>query len=154
MDSTNEEHRLSPTEAEAALTSFQRIIKFPTVSSTAPASGAYEECARYLVSQLEEVPCLSDVSVLAESPDKCPVVVAQWRGVHEDWPVIILNSHYDVVPANEEEWTVDPFAATRKDGKVYGRGAQDMKCVCIQYIEAIRKLHSSIPHSNHNERYI
>ena len=98
MDSTNEEHRLSPSEAEAALTSFQAIIKFPTVSSTAPSSGAYEECARYLVSQLEEVPCLSDVSILAESPDKCPVVVAQWRGVHEDWPVIILNSHYDVVP--------------------------------------------------------
>lgn len=47
-----------------------------------------------------------------------------------DWPVLILNSHYDVVPAATEDWTMDPFAAIRKDGKVYGRGAQDMKCVC------------------------
>ena len=28
---------------------------------------------------------------------------------------------------------------------MYGRGAQDMKCVCVQYIEAIRKLHSMDP---------
>lgn len=60
-------------------------------------------------------------------------------------PVLILNSHYDVVPAALEDWTVDPFEAIRKDGKVYGRGAQDMKCVCVQYIEAIRKLHSIHP---------
>ena len=33
--------------------------------------------------------------------------------------MIILNSHYDVVPAMEEDWTVaKPFAAERKDGKV------------------------------------
>ena len=91
------------------------------------------------------MPCLDSIGILDESPDKSPVVIAKWRGIHEDWPVIILNSHYDVVPAAPEDWTVDPFAATRKDGKVYGRGAQDMKCVCVQYIEAIRKLHSINP---------
>jgi aminoacylase len=50
-----------------------------------------------------------------------------------------------VVPVVGEEWTVDPFDGLRKDGKVYGRGAQDMKCVCIQYIEAIRKLSHVLP---------
>lgn len=50
-----------------------------------------------------------------------------------------------MVPAALEDWTVDPFKAIRKDGKVYGRGAQDMKSVCVQYIEAIRKLHSIHP---------
>lgn len=40
---------------------------------------------------------------------------------------------------------MDPFAAIRRDGKIIGRGTQDMKCVCIQYIEAIRKLNSIHP---------
>jgi aminoacylase len=35
---------------------------------------------------------------------------------------------------------VPPFEGVRNDGIVYGRGAQDMKCVCLQYIEGIRQL--------------
>ena len=61
-------------------------------------------------------------------------------------PVIVLNSHYDVVPATEKDgWTVPPFQGIRKDGKIYGRGSQDMKCVCLQYMEAVRKLRSIHP---------
>lgn len=138
-------NKLTPTEAEAAIASFQSILKIPTVSSTSRSSGAYNDCANFLISQLNSVPCLSDVGILDESPPDSPVVVAKWTGMHENWPVIILNSHYDVVPASTDDWTIDPFSAIRKDGKVYGRGAQDMKCVCIQYIEAIRKVHSIDP---------
>jgi aminoacylase len=141
-----ESAKLTVAEAEAAIESFQSIIRFPTVSSLAPTSGAYNDCAAYLLSQLRSVSCLAEsAAILDESPEKCPVVVARWEGLHPDWPVIILNSHYDVVPAPIDEWTVDPFGAERKDGKIYGRGAQDMKCVCIQYIESIRKLNSINP---------
>lgn len=120
--------KLSAEEAEAAIASFQSIIRYPTVSSTAP-STAYEECAQYLLSQLKSVPCLEDVGIMEESPDKCPVVIAKWKGVHEDWPVFILNSHYDVVPADPEDWTVDPFAAERKDGKVRVLASKPSQCV-------------------------
>jgi aminoacylase len=41
----------------------------------------------------------------------------------------------------QEEWTHDPFGAEQdEDGNIYGRGAQDMKSIGIQYIEAIRRL--------------
>jgi len=41
---------------------------------------------------------------------------------------VILSSHTDVVPAEDEEaWTGAPFLATRRDQRVYGRGAVDMK---------------------------
>ena len=41
---------------------------------------------------------------------------------------IILNGHIDVVPeGNPEEWTYPPYGGIEKDGKVYGRGATDMK---------------------------
>jgi len=40
---------------------------------------------------------------------------------------IMLSGHTDVVPAEGQEWTVPPYAATERDGRVYGRGAADMK---------------------------
>jgi acetylornithine deacetylase/succinyl-diaminopimelate desuccinylase-like protein len=42
-------------------------------------------------------------------------------------PSLLLLSHLDVVAANREEWSVDPFAGVVKDGCVWGRGALDMK---------------------------
>ncbi|MBT8253593.1 MAG: acetylornithine deacetylase [Flavobacteriaceae bacterium] len=41
---------------------------------------------------------------------------------------VILSGHTDVVPVDGQEWTSDPFILTEKgDGKLYGRGACDMK---------------------------
>jgi len=40
---------------------------------------------------------------------------------------IILSGHTDVVPASAKEWSFDPFVATEKNNKVYGRGSCDMK---------------------------
>ena len=47
-------------------------------------------------------------------------------GTGEKGAVILLN-HIDVVPANADEWSVDPFGGEVKDGFIYGRGALDMK---------------------------
>lgn len=40
---------------------------------------------------------------------------------------IVLSGHTDVVPADADEWTGDPFAMTRRGDKLYGRGTCDMK---------------------------
>ena len=41
---------------------------------------------------------------------------------------ILLNGHMDVVPeGNREQWQDDPFSGNVVDGKLYGRGATDMK---------------------------
>lgn len=40
---------------------------------------------------------------------------------------IILSGHTDVVPVDGQAWTSDPFKAVLRDGKLYGRGACDMK---------------------------
>ena len=44
-----------------------------------------------------------------------------------DIPGYILSGHTDVVPVDGQDWTSDPFRLTARDGKVYGRGAADMK---------------------------
>ncbi|MDX8447548.1 acetylornithine deacetylase [Mesorhizobium captivum] len=44
-----------------------------------------------------------------------------------DKPGIMLSGHTDVVPIDGQNWTLPPFAMTARDGKLYGRGAADMK---------------------------
>ncbi|MDR4890322.1 ArgE/DapE family deacylase [Fredinandcohnia sp. QZ13] len=47
-------------------------------------------------------------------------------------PVIGVSGHMDVVsPGDESEWTSDPFTLTVRDGKLYGRGTNDMKAGLI-----------------------
>lgn len=40
---------------------------------------------------------------------------------------VVLSGHTDVVPVAGQAWTVEPFQLTERDGKLYGRGAADMK---------------------------
>ena len=40
---------------------------------------------------------------------------------------VMLSGHTDVVPVDGQAWTVPPFRATRRDGRIYGRGSADMK---------------------------
>ncbi len=40
---------------------------------------------------------------------------------------VVLSGHTDVVPVDGQKWTSDPFAVTRRDGRLYGRGTCDMK---------------------------
>uniref|UniRef100_A0A8C9FJ78 N-acyl-aliphatic-L-amino acid amidohydrolase n=1 Tax=Pavo cristatus TaxID=9049 RepID=A0A8C9FJ78_PAVCR len=69
------------------------------------------------------------------------VLVLTWPGTNPHLRSILLNSHTDVVPVFEEHWTYPPFEAVKdSQGNIYARGAQDMKCVSIQYLEAIRRL--------------
>lgn len=47
-------------------------------------------------------------------------------------PVIGISGHMDVVsPGDESEWSSDPFILTEKEGKLYGRGTNDMKAGLI-----------------------
>ncbi|WP_343117007.1 acetylornithine deacetylase [Ostreiculturibacter nitratireducens] len=40
---------------------------------------------------------------------------------------VILSGHTDVVPVDGQDWTSDPWTLTERDGKLFGRGAVDMK---------------------------
>ncbi len=50
-----------------------------------------------------------------------------------------INSHYDVVPATSS-WKTDPFKPVLKRGKLYGRGAEDMKANIAAVLIAIEAL--------------
>ncbi len=59
----------------------------------------------------------------------------------EDAPSLILNGHIDVVSAEpESRWTYPPWQATTVDGRMYGRGASDMKSGLVAAWAALRAI--------------
>lgn len=130
---------------EKALSLFEKILTFPTVSNTAPHDGSYNRCAEWLLQICLEIG-LEAMLLPCSLPGK-PIVVAEWKGTDSNLPCILLNSHYDVVPVVQEQWTVPAFGHS-EGGRIYGRGAQDMKCVCVQYLVALDRLRKSgyVPH--------
>lgn len=68
-----------------------------------------------------------DVKIYEFQKDR-PNIIATYK-FEKDGPVIILNGHMDTVPyfLGSDEWKHDPSVATEEDGKIYGRGACDMK---------------------------
>ena len=54
-------------------------------------------------------------------------------------PLLLLN-HFDVVPVDRSQWSVDPFAGILKDGYIWGRGALDMKGIGVQHLTALATL--------------
>lgn len=63
--------------------------------------------------------------VLALDPNRANLV-ARLKGNGSKKPIVIMG-HTDVVGVQREKWPVDPFAAIRKDGFVWGRGSSDDK---------------------------
>jgi len=50
---------------------------------------------------------------------------------------VVLSGHTDVVPVDGQAWTVEPFALSEHDGKLYGRGAADMKGYLASVLAAV-----------------
>lgn len=63
--------------------------------------------------------------LLALDPNRANLV-ARLKGNGAKRPIIVMG-HTDVVGVERARWSVDPFAAIRKGGFIYGRGAQDDK---------------------------
>ena len=82
---------------------------------------------------------------------QCETISAQ--GVTNLWarrgtqsPVVVLAGHTDVVPTGPlESWTSDPFVPTLRDGKLYGRGAADMKTSLAAFVVAIEEFVAAHP---------
>jgi acetylornithine deacetylase/succinyl-diaminopimelate desuccinylase-like protein len=81
-----------------------------------------------------------DVDLMAppDHPTKGSVV-ARYRGKHAG-PAVLFLGHLDVVEAKPEDWSVDPFQLTEKDGWFYGRGSIDMKDGDAAMVESLVRL--------------
>ncbi|MFI6938444.1 M20/M25/M40 family metallo-hydrolase [Streptomyces sp. NPDC050418] len=65
-------------------------------------------------------------------------VVARIEGTDPSADAILVHGHLDVVPAEAEEWQVDPFSGEIRDDVVWGRGAVDMKNMDAMILSVVR----------------
>lgn len=91
------------------------------------------EAARYIGSILEEEGISYEI---LESEKNRANLICRVKGDGSEDPLLFLN-HMDVVPAEEENWSVDPFSGKLKDGFIWGRGALDMKSMGIMQLLAL-----------------
>ncbi len=103
------------------------LIRIPTVN---PPGEEYDTCARFIGERLRA--CDFDVHYVTADgrPEHTAAhprinVIGRRTGASPH-PLVHLNGHFDVVPAGDG-WTVDPFGGLVRDGRIYGRGACDMK---------------------------
>lgn len=72
--------------------------------------------------------------------DSLPIVVGH-LGHAAAGPSLMLQGHVDVVPAGDlDTWTNPPFEPAVRDGRMYGRGACDMKAGVLANVEVVRRL--------------
>jgi acetylornithine deacetylase/succinyl-diaminopimelate desuccinylase-like protein len=112
-----------PAEVQRARGMFKTLIEI----NTTHAHGSTEAAKAIQQWMLEAGFPAADVVFVApaERPAKGNLVV-RLRGKGAGKPLLVMG-HLDVVEAKAEDWSVDPFKFTEKDGFFYGRGAIDMK---------------------------
>ncbi|MBZ5652118.1 MAG: M20/M25/M40 family metallo-hydrolase [Acidobacteriia bacterium] len=98
--------------------------------------GNESKVAHYLESVLKSEGI--DSEILEPVPGRASIV-ARLKGNGKKRPLLIMG-HEDVVPVDRAHWTVDPFAATERDGMLYGRGASDDKAMVAANLEVFLQL--------------
>ncbi|MBE3638389.1 acetylornithine deacetylase [Mangrovicoccus algicola] len=120
------------------------LIAFPTVSAD-----PNMEAIAWIAERLEAAG--ARVEVMADATGRKANLYAVLGG---DGPGgILLSGHSDVVPVTDQDWSTDPFAMTERDGRLYGRGACDMKgfiAACLASLDRLkaarRPIHFAFTH--------
>ena len=112
----------------------QDLIRIPSVNF-GEGKGDERAVAEYVVASLAEVGISS--KIYESAPNRCNVI-AKIEGRDTTRPGLVVHGHIDVVPANADDWSVDPFSAKIIDGMIWGRGAVDMKNVDAMILAIVR----------------
>ena len=116
---------------------FFELVRIPTVSTDPAHAADMRRGADWVAARLTAagVPHVE----LLESPGH-PVVYGTWHGA-EGGRTVLVYGHYDVQPADPLDlWETPAFEPTVRDGRVYARGAADMKANLVTVIQAVEAL--------------
>lgn len=131
-----EKEVLSLVDEEEVIRWTQELVRIPSVYR--PEKGEAEEpAARWVEARLKEIGLETSFEVV--EPGR-PNVIGLWRGT-EGGQTLMFEGHTDVVTEGDvTQWTYPPFEARIVDGKMYGRGANDMKGGLVAAVCAIKAI--------------
>src|SRR5258708_30687562 len=119
---------LSPPQ-QLALDIYKEMVEIDTTTATGDTARAAEAvAARLRAAGFTE----ADVHAFSPVPRKGNLV-ARLHGTGARKPILLM-AHLDVVPANREDWSVEPFKLTEKDGYYYARGTDDDKYMAAAFV--------------------
>jgi acetylornithine deacetylase/succinyl-diaminopimelate desuccinylase-like protein len=123
--------RTMPPESERQLARaiFQEMVEIKSGYTTGATTPVAEAVARRL--RTAGFPD-ADIFIGGASPTKANLVV-RYHGTGRRRPLLLL-AHTDVVEAKRQDWSMDPFTLTEKDGYFYGRGTGDDKAQAAVWI--------------------
>ncbi len=104
----------------------QSLIRFDTTNQ-APGDAVGELEAALWIEELLLGAGLEPVLLARDDAPHRANLVVRVAGTDRSLDALLLHAHLDVVPAEPDQWAIDPFAGEISDGYVHGRGAMDMK---------------------------
>jgi acetylornithine deacetylase/succinyl-diaminopimelate desuccinylase-like protein len=122
-----------PTSAQDEVVSLlSDLLRINTSNPTHPERPA----AEWVAEKLADVGIESQI---IEADKGRASTIARIEGTDPSRDPLLIHGHLDVVPADPDEWTVDPFSGEVKDGYVWGRGAIDMKDMDAMVLALVRQ---------------
>jgi acetylornithine deacetylase/succinyl-diaminopimelate desuccinylase-like protein len=124
------DHAMPPdAERQLAREIYKEMVEIKSGYSTGATTPVAEAAARRL--KVAGFPD-ADIFIGGAIPTKGNLV-ARYHGTGQHRPLLLL-AHIDVVEAKREDWTMDPFTFTERDGYFYGRGTGDDKAQAAVWI--------------------
>ncbi len=101
-------------------------------------------CQEIIIARLK--PLGFEVETLISGPDSFRVTNLWAKRPVAGAKTLVFVGHTDVVPTGPlDQWHSDPFTPTHRDGKLYGRGAADMKTSIAAFVVAVEEFAAAMP---------
>ena len=113
------------------------VLRIPSISAVAEYAGDRQRCAEHLAAALVKAGADTAEVIATEG---APLVYAE-KIISPKAKTVLVYGHYDVMPPEPlNEWRSEPFEPIIKDGRIWGRGADDDKGQSFMHIKAFEAM--------------
>ena len=119
----------------------QALVRIPSPNPP----GDTRTISEYIANCLRASACTVTTLASSQKPEAVSVIASHGHGD----PVIMFHAHIDTVPIADEEakrWTVAPYAAEIRDGRLYGKGSIDDKAPLAAMMQVLLELTTQAHH--------
>ena len=114
----------------------QRLVRVPSINHGGGRAENEREAAELVEGELRDAGL--EPQLYESEPGRVSLVCRLDGADPSRTDALLVHGHLDVVPVEEDRWSVDPFAGELRDGMVWGRGCVDMKDMDAMTVALVR----------------